>query len=136
VCPFCAHLLLHPFCVVLCRITDVHVLSVAAADGGHQDTEHVTAAAPLGDIAVVSGAAVAVLSADQQQLCMLTLAGRSLGALLIERAGTAPVCALCNCSSAVSVWGLLPLSVANGGILACAQSCVEMLPDALPPLIA
>jgi hypothetical protein len=53
----------------------MHVLSVTAADGGHQDTEQVTAAVPLGDIAAVSGAAVAVISADGQQLCTLTLAG-------------------------------------------------------------
>ncbi|WIA18351.1 hypothetical protein OEZ85_009816 [Tetradesmus obliquus] len=54
---------------------DVHVLSVAAADGSYQDTERITAAAPLGDVAAVSGAAVAVISEDGQQLCTLNLAG-------------------------------------------------------------
>lgn len=54
----------------------MHVLSVAAADGSYQDTERITAAAPLGDVAAVSGAAVAVISEDGQQLCTLNLAGR------------------------------------------------------------
>jgi hypothetical protein len=59
----------------MCRSADVHVLTLTAADGSHHDSERVTAAAPLGDTAAVSGSAFAVLSEDGQQLCTMNLAG-------------------------------------------------------------
>jgi hypothetical protein len=80
------------FLVLCCRSRDVAVVSYSAADGSSRGgLQQMSASAALGPAAAVSGSSVAVLTEDQQQLCVLASPGRCRQSYQICR-----VCTLLN----------------------------------------
>jgi hypothetical protein len=65
------------YVVLCCRSQNVAVVSYSAADGSSRGgVQQMSASAVLGPAAAVSGSSVAVLTEDQQQLCVLASPGR------------------------------------------------------------